>query len=219
MGRTSGWVVLVLVACAVVMMGCEDNKKYSKENFEALEAHNKLLQQDLEEQRVEMDTLKKPPAVVKPKKPAVTRKAAPTIDDIRRSLPPGTTVVDRNGQTVILISGSQVNFGSGKAGVSAGGKAVLDRVAGLLKNELASRNVVIEGHTDTDPIKKTRHLYDDNYELGRTRAQNVADYLASRGISRGRIRVASFGPDRPISRTKSENRRVEIVVLAGQMSY
>ena len=43
----------------------------------------------------------------------------------------------------------------------------------------------------------------------------MADYLASRGVARNRIRIESYGPDRPVSKVKSQNRRVEVVVMAG----
>jgi len=201
--------LLVLFVAVVAMLGCEDQKKYSKANYEALEAHNKRLQQQLTNQQAEMDKLSVSMTEATPTEPTPAPKKDPWAQ-----LPPGTHIENRGGQTVVRIEGSQVNFGSGKAGLSPSGKQVLDRVASVLNTDFPRRRVIVEGHTDKDPIRKTKHLYNDNYDLGRKRAQTVADYLASRGIDRSRIRIESYGPDRPISTTKSKNRRVEVVVQA-----
>ncbi|HUV39290.1 MAG TPA: OmpA family protein [Planctomycetota bacterium] len=214
MQGTKGVLVLLLCASVGMLVGCGEQNKYSKANFEALEEHNRRMKQQMEEQQAEMELLKRQPstAVVTPTGPAT---GGTSIEDIRAQLPAGTWVEDRGGQTVIRIQGSQVTFASGKTGVTTEGRAVLDRVAGLLTSQLTSRRVIIEGHTDSDPIRKTKHLYSDNYDLGRKRAQSVADYLASRGVDRSRIDIQSYGPDRPISKDKAENRRVEVVVSAG----
>lgn len=78
----------------------------------------------------------------------------------------------------------------------------------LLRPELASKRVMIEGHTDAQGNR------DFNVELSKRRAQAVADYLTELGVSADRLEVKGFGPDRPRSTSASENRRVEAVLTS-----
>lgn len=81
--------------------------------------------------------------------------------------------------------------------------------------------MVISGHTDSSTIRdRSRSLYADNYILSRSRAQNVANYLAKiLGIDAANISVSGHGPDKPIATNetregRTRNRRVEIQVNA-----
>ena len=85
----------------------------------------------------------------------------------------------------------------------------LDEFAGeVVDNEL---QLLIEGHTDW--IAPEAY----NMSLSVRRAEAVANYLESRGVSRDRLTTIGYGETRPISSNKSEesralNRRSEIVV-------
>jgi outer membrane protein OmpA-like peptidoglycan-associated protein len=69
----------------------------------------------------------------------------------------------------------------------------------------------IYGHTDS--VGKD----DDNLRLSKARAAAVVDYIAKKGIARGRLESEGFGetkpvaPDTPAGRAK--NRRVEFKIL------
>ena len=70
----------------------------------------------------------------------------------------------------------------------------------------------INGHTDFID----NDLY--NFELGKKRAESVADYLKKRGLDPAFMKIQSFGKKKSISDNKSEegrakNRRVEIVLV------
>jgi peptidoglycan-associated lipoprotein len=65
---------------------------------------------------------------------------------------------------------------------------------------------LIEGHADE---RGTREY---NFSLGARRAQAVRDYLATRGIGANRMRVVSYGKERPVAlcndiSCQSQNRR------------
>ena len=94
--------------------------------------------------------------------------------------------------------------------------AVLDETARALLGGYAdylgqnSRILRLEGHTDE---RGTREY---NLALGQSRAEAVLDYLVLQGISRSRLRAASYGEERPADAGRSEqswqqNRRVEII--------
>jgi flagellar motor protein MotB len=127
----------------------------------------------------------------------------------------GITVSRRAGDTVISVP-AEITFGSGKATLSTDGRSALASVASRLKNDFppASR-FYIEGHTDSDPIKKSS--FASNRDLSIARAMAVLQYLVTEGrIPDRRFVVAGYGQYSPIApnegEQKAKNRRVEIVV-------
>ena len=81
----------------------------------------------------------------------------------------------------------------------------------LVHPELASKKFVIEGHTDSQGGRAY------NLDLSRRRAQAVADYLTSLGVSADRLQVRGYGFDRPLngrSAASQDNRRVEAVLAS-----
>jgi len=113
------------------------------------------------------------------------------------------------GEVTASVEGD-VLFDSGRASLKSTAKKSLDSVAGVLNSTYAGHSIRVEGHTDTDPIKKSG--YTSNYHLGFERAYAVREYLISKGVSSKRIYLASFGPDQPQT-SKQKSRRVEITVL------
>lgn len=71
-------------------------------------------------------------------------------------------------------------------------RGVLDRNARMLR-ENSSMRMVIEGHCDE------RGTAEYNQALGERRAQTVRDYLVGAGIADGRLRIISYGKERPFS--------------------
>jgi len=116
-----------------------------------------------------------------------------------------------SGNEITVSVESDVLFSSGKTSLKGAAKNSLSQVASVLNNNYSSRSVRIEGYTDTDPIRKSGHK--SNYHLAFERAYAVRDYLIQRGITKDRISLASYGPDKPLG-SKSQSRRVEIVVIA-----
>ena len=116
-----------------------------------------------------------------------------------------------NGNEITVSVESDVLFSSAKTSLKGAAKNSLSQVASVLNGSYGSRSVRIEGYTDTDPIRKSGHK--SNYHLGFERAYAVRDYLIQRGITKDRISLASYGPDKPLG-SKSQSRRVEIVVIA-----
>lgn len=130
----------------------------------------------------------------------------------------GFDVSLRDGVIVVTLPTS-ILYPSGSALLSPGGKTKLATLATELKGEFAAYNVEVQGHTDTDPIIKTRDKYKSNWELSYDRAQTVAYDLINTGrIKPARVHVAAYGQYAPVASNSSEagkakNRRVEIAVL------
>ncbi len=123
------------------------------------------------------------------------------------------------GDHVVFSVPSAVTFASGKANLTPKGIEALMVLARRMKSEFASDTVFhVEGHTDTDPIKKSK--FTTNRDLSWARARAVHDCLVTKGkISDERFVVVGHGPHRPVAagksvKDKAKNRRVEVIVHA-----
>lgn len=127
----------------------------------------------------------------------------------------GITTNTRSGDTVISVP-AEVSFASGKATLSANGRQALSRVASRLKSDFpAGARFYIEGHTDSDPISKSK--FASNRELSIARAMAVLEYLVAEArVPDERFVVVGHGQYKPVAPNtkadKAKNRRVEIVV-------
>lgn len=131
----------------------------------------------------------------------------------------GITTGQRFGDTVISVP-AEVTFASGKATVSQSGRSALNKVAARLKSDFpADSRFYIEGHTDADPIRKSK--FGSNRELSIARAMAVLNQLVTEGrVPDERFVVSGFGQYKPVASnnaaSKAKNRRVEIVVKRGE---
>jgi chemotaxis protein MotB len=123
----------------------------------------------------------------------------------------------RRGHVSIGIE-NEVTFASGSIDLKPGAGAILERVAAVLKRRFPDRRIFVEGHTDTDPINKTKGRFRSNRHLSAERADVVAAYLVDKcGLPADHVVVVGFGPYDPkledrSDTAKAKNRRVEIVV-------
>lgn len=107
-----------------------------------------------------------------------------------------------------------VLFASGQSSLRSAAQQSLNEVAQVIRNQFAGNAIRVIGHTDTDPIVKTKDKFPTNYHLGFERAFAVREYLIGRGIPAASISIESFGPNRPAG-SKQKSRRVEIAVVTG----
>jgi len=142
-----------------------------------------------------------PPAT----QPAISRTPAPI------NVPGTTTEQDPVAGTMTVRVPGDVLFDPGKATVREQAKSTLDKVAAALKKDYSGKQIRVEGHTDSDPIKVSK--WKSNQELSVARADAVKKYLVSKGVDANMVSVQGFGSDRPKSGDKAQNRRVEIVVV------
>ena len=135
---------------------------------------------------------------------------------IRQDLPELDVRYNR-GRLSIGIENS-VTFDSGSTALKSSASAVLRRVADVLRRDFSDRRIYVEGHTDTDPIRKTKDKFRSNRHLSSERADAVAGFLTTNGnVPDRQIVVVGFGeydPRTPGSTdaAKTRNRRVEVVV-------
>lgn len=140
-----------------------------------------------------------------PTNPPTTKPADPK-NKILTELDPKTI---RVGQTIQI---ENLYFEADSSKIKDESYAVLDEIFDFL---VANPEVVVEigGHTNGNPP----HDYCDR--LSSDRAKAVADYLASRGITRTRIQYKGYGKRQPIASNatpdgRKRNQRVEIKILS-----
>lgn len=122
---------------------------------------------------------------------------------------------DPRAGTITVTLPNTILFDPGKANLKKGISTELDHIQSVLHSKYSDRQIDVVGHTDSDPIKKSK--WKDNWELSAQRALSVVRYLVERGIPKENIQAAGCGDGRPIASNatasgRARNRRVEIVV-------
>jgi flagellar motor protein MotB len=128
----------------------------------------------------------------------------PGIEGIQTSFDPSS------GNMTVNVPGD-VLFDSGKATLRSSARVTLNKIASALKSQYAGKKTFVDGHTDSDPINKSKDKWEDNLDLSAARARAVTQYLVSQGVSPGLVSPRAFGSSDPQG-SKSASRRVEIVV-------
>lgn len=112
--------------------------------------------------------------------------------------------------------GDRVLFQVDQSTLTAEGRSTLDGQANWLLTN-SDFQAVIEGHADEQGTREY------NLALGARRANAAREYLLSKGVPASRLRVVSYGKERPIEICSSEacyskNRRAVTVLAGGQTS-
>jgi chemotaxis protein MotB len=134
------------------------------------------------------------------------------LDSSLNSMP--EVSIRKTSEGTVITMADSILFRPGSADLSDSGKNVLNKVTAILK-DYPEKRVRVDGHTDSDPILRTKSKYSSNWDLSATRAVHVVEQLTENsGIKGDRIFVAAYSKFRPVDpKDKKLNRRVEIVVL------
>jgi flagellar motor protein MotB len=130
----------------------------------------------------------------------------------------GSTAIDEEGVTQsdtpegkLITLSSDVFFRSGSNEINGPAKTVLSKVVAVINKDYPGKQIRVDGHTDSDPIKRSK--WRDNQELSEARAEAVKTYLVGRGITDSRIKTVGHADTKPVGKDKAKNRRVEILIL------
>jgi chemotaxis protein MotB len=218
MQTTERKLTLVLVPIAITLMllssGCGNWKK----KYEALNVEYQNLKGLLERERAEKQQLA-----------GEVVSGQQTIEELQmqieqRNQSPAEAsgfgegydvAFDAAAGTVTVTLPNAILFSPGKAALKKATHTELDHIADVLKSKYGGIRVSVVGHTDSDPIKKSK--WADNWELSAQRSLSVLRYLIKRGIPEDLIEAAGRGAGQPVadnssSSGKAQNRRVEVVV-------
>ena len=116
---------------------------------------------------------------------------------------------------MIAIEGN-VLFQAGRAVIRPQARVTLDGIASTVRGEYADKDILVVGHTDDQPIKKSG--WTDNFQLSTERSLAVARYLQQHGVAPNRLIAGGCGEHRPrkpndTQAGKASNRRVEVFAV------
>lgn len=124
------------------------------------------------------------------------------------------SVTQKNGKVYVAMS-NKLLFQSGSATVNKQGKTALGKLAEVLKKQ-TDIDILIEGHTDTQPIKTVQ--FKDNWDLSVVRATSVVRILTKEyGVNPLQIVPSGRGEYMPVDNNdtaagRARNRRTEIIM-------
>jgi chemotaxis protein MotB len=123
------------------------------------------------------------------------------------------TTIRRRG-LVIQILTDKVFFDSGQAQLKAAALDVLDDIGAVLRGE-RKHPIVVEGHTDSQPI--SGGIYPSNWELSGARSAAVVREFIHTGVLPRRLSLAGYADEVPVATNstaggRSKNRRVEVTL-------
>ena len=210
--------VTAVLALTVLTGGCANDMKA---RITMLEEANTNLTEQLNYSRGELD------AAYREREDLTGRlaEAARELDDLHAQLARGPepeptaqgwTAVP--GGAMIAIEGS-VLFAPGQASLRKDSRRTLDAVASTLQGEYGGKDILVFGHTDDQPIRKSG--WTDNWQLSTERSLAVVRHLSDQGITISRLVACGCGEHRPrVPNTspanRAKNRRVEIFAIEPQ---
>ena len=131
---------------------------------------------------------------------------------LRASMANTGVEVQRQGDQIKLIMPGNITFATDSANIAPSFYQPLNNLAGSLK-EFNQNQIEIVGYTDSTGARQ------HNMDLSQHRAQSVATYLTSQGVSGANLSARGAGPDNPVASNgdvngRAQNRRVEVNLKA-----
>jgi chemotaxis protein MotB len=128
--------------------------------------------------------------------------------------PSGDWDITNRDKDIVVTLANDILFRPGSAVLTDKAKTTLNQLISEIQSKYPGNDVRVEGHTDDDPIKKSKDKWEDNWDLAGGRSRAVLHYLEDHGIASKSLGFAGYADQRP--RTpgdKPRNRRVEIVII------
>ena len=220
--RRFGFIILAL--SLFLVQGCAELEELRRANKrQAITVRDQM--SELDKLRSELDAANKINSVYENRAQSdeeEKERLRADLERLARSIGDGAAVRDTAEGPMIQLP-ETILFGSGLAKLKTKGEVALEKIA----KHLASRPsaiVRVDGHTDNDPIVRSKYIWESNHHLSAGRALSVLHYLVNKGhIEESRIHIAGYGPNRPIASNKNkagkmQNRRVEFLILSPESS-
>jgi flagellar motor protein MotB len=120
-------------------------------------------------------------------------------------------------QRVALVLQNSFRPGSASLSYNTSATKAVVGLGKLISESYPGSRVVVEGHTDADPIVKSKGKWDSNDALSLARAEEVKKMLRQSGASDRMVSAVGMGSRQLIARgatdrAKAQNRRVEIYI-------
>ena len=192
--------------------GLEDNAQLTASELTARKQELAQKDAELREKAKRMDDLDRR---LKAQSDAMTSLRQKVADALVNFKAEDLTVYLKDGKVYVSLS-EKLLFPSGSATVEPKGTEAIGQLAAVL-NASTDISVMVEGHTDTIPIRTAR--FKDNWELSTARAASIVRILTTgHGVDPKRITAAGRGEFIPIAANsdavgRQRNRRTEIILI------
>ena len=129
---------------------------------------------------------------------------------LRASMANTGVEVQRQGDNITLVMPGNITFATNSANIAPSFYQPLNNLANSLK-QFNQNTIQIVGYTDSTGSRQL------NMDLSQRRAQSVATYLTSQGVSGQYLSVKGMGPADPIASNatadgRAQNRRVQVTL-------
>jgi len=197
--------------CFENLTNLQTQHQYLKNINKQLSQNNEKLQRDIQKQK----------SVI-----VLQEKVIRLLDDTKKTIESSLKneiaakdieVVETDSQVKMILV-DKILFEAGSVDISEQGKALLLIIARSIKDS-KSQNVVVEGHTDDQPLGgRLRKRFPSNWELSTARAAVVVRFLQHTGeLSPKTLSVKGYSFYRPLASNQSkdgrrQNRRIEIIL-------
>ena len=144
------------------------------------------------------------------------------LDSLRKQLSDMNVQLEETNRGLTLTILDQLLFAAGKAELTSDGKVLIGKVSDIIQKQFPGREIIVEGHTDNQPIKHSG--WKSNWELGAARALSVVHRMTEQhAFDATKVSAMSFGEFRPAADNATEegrrmNRRSVIVILPEKLS-
>ena len=149
--------------------------------------------------------------------------AAPKFEKIFSGpIAQGDIRVDRDPRGLVITVRGHALFDPDETQLTPAGEEILGKIASVLSRDLSGYRVLIEGHTDNQPVEDAEGTTNWEYSIGR--AVTILHYFVeNQDLAPERFGVAGYAEYHPVDSNATEegrdrNRRVEIVIAPQKVS-
>lgn len=217
--KRAGRLALAMFAVLVLTVGCRSTKidriRYLEAENAKLEAKNSSLSEDVASEQAaryrEAEAREKAEAESLAKDATILALAKRRHDLAEELKDTGGMELKDN----VITMSSDITFQPGQATLTPQAEKTLTEIAAALQKR-QFKTIRIEGHTDSDPIKRSG--WESNQHLSLARAESVRKMLANQGIQLSLMETVGRGDSIPRESNdsvegKARNRRVEIILI------
>jgi len=205
--------LIAMIMVAIPLTGCSNwKKKYNLLNVEHQNLKGRYEFEKSQRDKLVAEATDRERTIEELQREIEERNVSP---DVATGFEGMDVAYDAAAGTITVTLDNAILFDSGKADLKKNRIVELDHIHSVLQQSYAGNMIDVVGHTDADPIKKSK--WKDNWELSSQRSLTVVRYLTNKGFNSAQIRAVGCGESRPVAPNtstsgKAKNRRVEIVV-------
>ncbi len=225
--------LFTILLIASLMTSCVSKKKY-EEAMAAAAAEKAALEKSLDEERAAKEKLQGELATLESNlnmskaeieklsqeikaNNAKIASLRTSITDVFKDYDNSELNVREEGGKLYISVSNKILFRPGRDKLEGESQETIEKLAGVFNAASASSlNIMVEGHTDSDPVKIHKYKFKDNWSLSAARATNVVRALQEAGVKAGRLTASGKGDTQPVAANdndegKEKNRRTEFI--------